>query len=145
MESCIICTDSTPEGLKKNDLCPCKYYVHSACWVDYVHSTPRVRCLMCRKNVNSQLKPSAPSQIGITRYQIQPHEEISYQEIRNTVSQSHTSVPGESTIHVIVMTSDRVSNRNETSDAVIWKNNLSAIIVGMILIVGMIVTLILLL
>jgi hypothetical protein len=103
---------------------------------------------MCRKNVNSQPKPSAPpapSQISTTRYQIQPHEGISYQEFRDTVSQSHTSIPGEAPIRVIVMTSDGVGNRIETSDAVFWKNKLSTIIIGVILVVGIMVMLILLL
>jgi len=147
MDPCIICTESTPEGLKKNNLCPCKYYIHNACWVDYVHSTQKVRCLMCRKYVNFQPKPSAPpapSQINTTMHNIQPYEGISYQEFYTTVSHSQISVPGEQPIRVIVTTSDGANNRNETSDKVFCKNKLSAIIIGMVLIVGIMIMLMLL-
>jgi hypothetical protein len=156
MEPCIICTESSKDGLKLNSLCACKYYIHDKCWTQYMRSTPRVRCLMCRKDVNSKTQPLLSSSTAqsrayysISTYQLQPSapEVISYQELRSTISQSHSSVPGEQPIRVIVMTEDTRSNLegSTTSSTLIWKNSITTIIVGVILIVSIIVLLILLL
>jgi len=146
MEPCIICTELTPEGLKKNALCPCKYYIHTKCWAEYERSTPRVRCLMCRKNINSTPKPSAPpashAYYHISTYQLQP----TYQEVRSTVSQTYSSVPGEPPIRVIVMPPDATTNeRIQINDVVFWKNKITSIIVGVLVIVAVLVLLILML
>ena len=145
MEPCIICTELTPEGLKKNALCPCKYYIHTKCWAEYERSTPRVRCLMCRKNINSTPKPSAPpvsqAYYNISTYQLQP----TYQDVRSTVSQTYSSVPGEPPIRVIVVTSDTNTNERDQVNDVVWKNKITSIIIGVLVIVAILVLLILLL
>ena len=152
MESCIICTESTPEGLKKNDLCPCNYHIHSKCWIDYVHSTPKVRCLMCRKDVTSKPQPSAPplappnAYYNISTYQLQPYQGISYQEFRNTTSQSYTSDPNQPPIRVIIIPPDNsTGHRLHINDVIVWKNKITSIIIGVLVIVAVIVCLIILL
>lgn len=153
MESCIICTETTPDGLKKNDLCPCNYHIHNKCWIKYVNSTPRVRCLMCRKDVTTKPpQPSAPpmpppnAYYSISTYQLQPYSSISYQEIRGTISQSHTSIPDQPPIRVIIMPQDGIpGERSHTNSNIVWKNTLLSVIIGVIIMVGIIVLLILLL
>ena len=49
--SCIICQESGPEPLHENYNCSCKYKRHDSCWIDYVHSTTKVKCLLCRKDI----------------------------------------------------------------------------------------------
>jgi hypothetical protein len=49
--SCIICQESGPEPLRENCNCSCKYKRHDSCWIDYVHSTAKVKCLLCRKEI----------------------------------------------------------------------------------------------
>lgn len=139
MESCIICTESTPAGLKKNDLCPCKYFVHNACWIDYVHSTPRVRCLMCRKNVNSnQLSPI--SQSPNTYYNITSYQQQPYQEFSDIILQRQQPIPNEPSVSITVIP----SNRTQNPDHIPFKNKLIAAVFGVSIIVGVIVILILL-
>jgi hypothetical protein len=48
---CIICREIGPEPLLDNSICECKYKVHSSCWIDYVHTTTTVKCLLCRKEI----------------------------------------------------------------------------------------------
>jgi hypothetical protein len=150
MESCIICTETTKEGLKKNDLCPCNYHIHNKCWIDYVHSTPRVRCLMCRKDVTA--KPSAPpmpspnAYYNISTYQLQPYSNISYDELRGTISQSHSSASNQPPIRVIIIPPDNITGeRPHTNDVIFWKNKISSVIIGVVIMVGIIVLLVLLL
>lgn len=153
MESCIICTESAPEGLKKNDLCLCNYHIHTKCWIDYVHSTPRVRCLMCRKDVTAKPpQPSAPpfpppnAYYNISTYQLQPYQGISYQEFRNTISQSHSSIPNHLPIRVIIIPPDNsTGQRPHINDVIFWKNKITSIIIVVLVIVAIIILMILLL
>lgn len=49
--SCIICQDTGSEPLQDNTHCNCKYKIHNSCWNDYVNSTDKVKCLLCRKEI----------------------------------------------------------------------------------------------
>jgi hypothetical protein len=53
MDTCQICLDSGLEPIYEIKLCKCRYKCHNSCWVDYVHSQPRVRCLICRKPIQT--------------------------------------------------------------------------------------------
>lgn len=139
MEPCVICTESTPTGLKQNDLCPCKYFVHKACWIDYVHSTPRVRCLMCRKNVN--LKPlQSTSHPSHTYYNTTSYHQQPYQEFSDIVSHRQQSIPSEPSVSIIVMPSDRAQN----TDSIPLKTRLLSAAFGVSIIIGIMIVLILL-
>lgn len=60
---CIICKGSGAEPLYDNTICTCKYKRHNSCWVEYVHSTTKVKCLLCRKELKNPPRPtpSTPS------------------------------------------------------------------------------------
>ena len=99
---CIICQDSGSEPLQDNTACSCKYKRHSSCWIDYVHSTTNVKCLMCRKDLSVKSVPKTKS--SLTRplrqnqitapYTPQPPSEswrqITYQEFVDTINQSNS-------------------------------------------------------
>lgn len=40
---CIICKGVGVEPLSDNTNCSCKYKRHNSCWIDYVHSTDKVK------------------------------------------------------------------------------------------------------
>ncbi len=50
---CIICRESGNETLFDNYSCECKYKRHNSCWIDYVHSTDKVKCLLCRQEIKA--------------------------------------------------------------------------------------------
>jgi hypothetical protein len=60
---CIICRETGPEPLLDNSICECKYKVHSSCWIDYVHTTTTVKCLLCRKEIQRQPPPLPTIQV----------------------------------------------------------------------------------
>jgi hypothetical protein len=107
---------------------------------------------MCRKDVTAKPHPSAPplappnAYYNISTYQLQPYSSISYEEMRGTISQSHSSVPNQLPIRVIIIPSDNVTGeRPHINDIIFWKNKLSSVIIGVVIMVGIIVLLILLL
>jgi len=101
---CIICQDSGSEPLQDNTACSCKYKRHSSCWIDYVHSTPHIKCLMCRKDLT--VKPTPKTKSSLTRPLRQnqttaPYapeltpppdswRQITYQEFVDTINQSNS-------------------------------------------------------
>lgn len=50
---CIICQDAGPEPLHDSKLCTCKYKIHSHCWIEYLNSTNKVKCVCCRTEFTS--------------------------------------------------------------------------------------------
>lgn len=73
MDICQICKDTSDEPLHDIILCQCKYKCHNSCWIDYVHSQKKLKCLMCRNIITSNnlksknnnydpviVRPSAP-------------------------------------------------------------------------------------
>lgn len=77
---CIICKDLGLELLQDNTACRCKYKRHNSCWIDYVHSTKKVKCLICRKEITSNTNLSLIPQ-NIVPYT--SYEELSYQEFND--------------------------------------------------------------
>ena len=96
---CIICQDSGTEPLQDNTACSCKYKRHTTCWIDYVHSTTNLKCIMCRKDLSVKPTPKSksPTIAPVTipySPQRTPDEEtgqqITYQEFIDTVTQSNS-------------------------------------------------------
>ena len=100
---CIICQDSGTEPLQDNTACSCKYKRHTSCWIDYVHSTTNLKCLMCRKDLSVKATPKSKSPPTVPvrlppsipySPQRTPDEEtgqqITYQEFIDTVAQSNS-------------------------------------------------------
>ena len=99
---CIICQDRGVEPLKDNTSCNCKFKYHSSCWIDYVHSTIKTKCPICRsefikikKNIESTVDNR---QIPIMPYTVQPSAppnndgvHVSYQEFQDIITQSTNS------------------------------------------------------
>lgn len=130
MEPCIICTESTKDGLKLNDLCPCKYYIHTSCWIKYINSTTYVKCLICRKEV-SLCKP-----INIISYNLQPNQEISYEEFRNIIENQ--------TIQVIIPPNRIIETRSsQYLNTINLKNKIIACILIIIIISSILLLIIL--
>lgn len=72
---CIICKDTGSEPLQDNFSCACKYKRHNSCWIDYVHSTKTVKCLICREPIKAVAPPKTQSALHrptITTPLIQP-------------------------------------------------------------------------
>ena len=72
---CIICKDIGSEPLQDNFSCACKYKRHNSCWIDYVHSTQTVKCLICRQSIKPVTSPKTHSALHrstITSPLIQP-------------------------------------------------------------------------
>jgi hypothetical protein len=100
--NCIICQDSGSEPLQDNTLCSCKYKRHSSCWIDYVHSTPHIKCLICRKDLSVKPVPKTKSSLTTplrqhfvtAPYTSQPPSDswrqITYQEFVDTINQNTT-------------------------------------------------------
>ena len=61
---CLICKDNGSEPLQDNFSCACKYKRHNSCWIDYVHSTKTVKCLICRKPVKVVSPPKTQSSLN---------------------------------------------------------------------------------
>lgn len=99
---CIICQDSGSEPLQDNTSCDCKYKRHPSCWIDYVHSTSHIKCLICRKDLSVNPIPKTNSSLTTPLRQhfvtapYTPHppseswREITYQEFVDTVNQSNS-------------------------------------------------------
>ncbi len=104
---CIICKDNGVEILNDNIHCKCKYKYHSSCWIDYVHSTNKIICLLCRKDLTvKQAVKSTSSQtpytsqvrtISVETNQpsiYQEYVDTNYNRLYNTeVNQSNTRYP----------------------------------------------------
>jgi hypothetical protein len=124
--SCIICHETGEEPLHENLSCSCKYTRHNSCWIDYVHSTSKVKCLLCRKDIvappktkSSLNKPrnpiSVPVSSNISPYSqslLPPGERISYQEFCEIVNSHNTSYQN-SDVNITV-THTHVSARDAT-------------------------------
>jgi len=54
---CIICRDLGKEPIIDNTSCACKYKRHISCWINYIHSTPVLKCPICRKELQTK-KPT---------------------------------------------------------------------------------------
>ena len=101
---CIICQDSGTEPLQDNTACSCKYKRHTSCWIDYVHSTTNLKCIMCRKDLSIKptpkskssptipvrLPPSIPYSPQRTQVPEEIGQQITYQEFIDTVTQSNS-------------------------------------------------------
>ena len=100
---CIICQDSGAEPLQDNTACSCKYKRHTSCWIDYVHSSTNLKCLMCRKDLSVKQTPKTKSSLTTPLRQatsipyspqLSPVEEtgqqITYQEFVDIVAQSNS-------------------------------------------------------
>lgn len=101
--SCIICQESGPEPLHENINCSCKYKRHNSCWIDYVHSTSKVKCLLCRKDIvappktnsalNKTLNPvqSISDTSPYSQSLLPPGQRISYEEFCEIVNSHNNS------------------------------------------------------
>jgi hypothetical protein len=95
---CIICRETGPESLIDNTICECKYKIHNSCWIEYVHTTTTVRCLLCRKEIQQRAphptSPPVPPTIQVLYtpmlqdYQ-QPQIIIPAAQIQTTSTQPH--------------------------------------------------------
>lgn len=112
MDTCQICLDSGTEPLQDIKLCQCKYKCHNSCWIDYVHSQPRLKCLMCRKPI--QTPPITKSSLTQPRVVIPtapplrpytPPQEVgvSYQQFQE-IPQHDVIIPISSQTHPIQQT-----------------------------------------
>lgn len=71
---CIICRELGNEPLIENTICDCKYKRHNSCWIDYVHSTSTVKCILCRKEIKkASPRPTAPQSIPIITIHSSPN------------------------------------------------------------------------
>lgn len=78
---CIICKERGREPLIDNTKCSCKYKIHISCWIDYVHSTQKVKCILCRQEIPStgpppprHPSPSAPPLAPFTTPMLQTYQ-----------------------------------------------------------------------
>jgi hypothetical protein len=107
--SCIICQDTCSEPLQDNTHCSCKYKIHNSCLNDYVNSTDKVKCLLCRKEIlikpvietihTPLIQPAIETiQTPIIQPSAPPYaspesqgQQITYQEFVEIISQYETS------------------------------------------------------
>lgn len=101
--SCIICHETGDEPLHENISCSCKYTRHNSCWIDYVHSTSKVKCLLCRKDIATPPKtkttlnrprnpvPVSSNTSPYSQSLLPAGERISYQEFCEIVNSHNTS------------------------------------------------------
>jgi hypothetical protein len=100
--NCIICQDLGSEPLQDITSCTCKYKCHNSCWIDYVHSTTKVKCLLCRKDLSIKKTPKTNSALRTEHITISPYSsnlntipeesdtQITYQEFVNILSQNNS-------------------------------------------------------
>jgi hypothetical protein len=156
--SCIICQESGPEPLHENTNCSCKYKRHNSCWIDYVHSTTKVKCLLCRKEIvappktqSTLNKPRTPVQpISDTLPYSQPllpsGQRITYQEFCEIVN-SHNNSYQNADINITITPSNpirsqpvRTQQPNTSS-----MNKFLKIVLGLAIVVAIVVVLVIVL
>lgn len=86
---CIICQDSGSEPLQENTSCTCKYKRHISCWIDYVHSRPKVICPLCRKDLTVKPTPKTKSNIHTPLRQPLPVQTTPYTPQLRTIPEEN--------------------------------------------------------
>jgi|LakMenEpi03Aug12_release.lakeMendotaPanAssembly.Ray.scaffolds.fasta_scaffold514640_2 hypothetical protein len=146
---CIICQDTGSEPLQENTSCTCKYKRHISCWIDYVHSRPKVICPLCRKDlavkstpktkstIHTPLRQAAPVQTTPYTPQLRtiPEEngrQITYQEFCEIVHQNNQQVQQNVVIQVN-STTQVTTNNNQTK-----ANKLMKVVLGLCILAAVI-------
>lgn len=148
--SCIICQDSGSEPLQDNISCNCKYKRHNSCWIDYVHSTNKVKCLMCRKEIVAKATPKTKSSLTTPLRQqtsipytpelapITEGQQISHQEFWDIVRQN-------SNTYQEIVTTPSSTDRPQQQQAVSKSQKLLKIALCLAIIVAIVVVVVILL